>query len=270
MITFYLAAGGLLFTAVIGFFLYIANYLTRSGYFTFILLGTFLAAFSSPSIWFLLGLFFGSAILIHALKKYLSKKEDTIGKKGATRDAKQLLANSLPLASCALLAYFNVLNLNWTLLMSTIIAATTADTWASEIGLLSKSRPYNLVNFKKVAPGLSGGVSLLESLAAVGGSLLISATYALGTWLFTPQSFTGAFLLIPLLLGVGGMLIDSLLGATLQSKYQCQVCGKITEQENHHQKPCRLISGYRFIDNDVVNLISGYVILLLAIILQII
>lgn len=270
MITFYLASGGLIFTALVGFFLFIANYLTRSGYLTFIFLGIFLAAFAPPFTWFLLGLFFGSAILIHTLKKYRTRKYDIIGKKGAKRDGKQLLANSLPLIVAVIFACFPLLNINWSLVMAAIIAATTADTWASEIGILAKSQPYNLVNFKKVSPGLSGGVTLLGSLAAVGGSFLISATYAFGLWLFTPKVFTNAIFWLPLGLGIGGMLIDSLLGATLQSKYQCQICGKITEHENHHQTPCRLIHGYRLIDNDAVNAMSGFIILLLAIILQII
>lgn len=102
MITVYLACGGLIFTALLGFVLFIAHYLTFSGYLAFIFLGTFLAALTPPFVWLLLGLFFGSAIFIHAIKKVASNQFDTIGKKEPSE-----MLNSFWLIACPflLLAY---------------------------------------------------------------------------------------------------------------------------------------------------------------------
>lgn len=264
MITVYLACGGLIFTALLGFVLFIAHYLTFSGYLAFIFLGTFLAALTPPFVWLLLGLFFGSAIFIHAIKKVASNQFDTIGKKGAQRDAKQLLANSLPVLVAGLLAQFFPATFNWSEIMTALIAVSSADTWASEIGMLAKGDPYNILTLKKVATGLSGGVSLLGTFAAIGGSFLIAATYAGGIFLFTPISFQPATFWQPFLLGVLGMFVDSLLGSALQSKYRCVVCHQITEQEYHHNKPCQLVHGLKFIDNDIVNLLTGFTVLVIT------
>ena len=55
--------------------------------------------------------------------------------------------------------------------------------------------------------------------------------------------------------GVAGMVADSLLGATVQGKYECPECDARFERGNTvcHQ-PVRLIRGFRWLDNDVVNL----------------
>ena len=62
--------------------------------------------------------------------------------------------------------------------------------------------------------------------------------------------------IIIIIAGVGGALVDSLLGATIQAQYKCPNCNKITEKlvhcENHHTV---LIKGIRWINNDFVNFI---------------
>lgn len=148
--------------------------------------------------------------------------------------------------------------------MTALIAVSSADTWASEIGMLAKGDPYNILTLKKVATGLSGGVSLLGTFAAIGGSFLIASTYAGGIFLFTPTSFQPATFWQPFLLGVLGMFVDSLLGSALQSKYRCVVCHQITEQEYHHNKPCQIVHGLKFIDNDIVNLLTGFTVLVIT------
>jgi uncharacterized membrane protein len=57
------------------------------------------------------------------------------------------------------------------------------------------------------------------------------------------------------LAGVAGMLVDSLLGATLQGKYACPACDARFERGNTVcHEPVRLSGGQRWLDNDLVNL----------------
>ncbi|KAG2452959.1 hypothetical protein HYH02_002296 [Chlamydomonas schloesseri] len=121
-------------------------------------------------------------------------------------------------------------------------ACCCADTWASELGILSRSRPRLITTGRPVPPGTNGGVSALGlACSAAGGAFMgaaFGATGALGCALgaplrggsLCPTSQTGmgagSWLTGPAgvatLTGVGlacglfGSLLDSLLGATLQ------------------------------------------------------
>ena len=53
-----------------------------------------------------------------------------------------------------------------------------------------------------------------------------------------------------------GIIIDSIIGATIQARYYCDECKKFTELQIHHEKNSRLISGFGFVDNNIVNLLS--------------
>lgn len=57
-------------------------------------------------------------------------------------------------------------------------AAVAADTFSSELGILSKSKPRLLTswNLRKVPPGTNGGVSLTGTLAGFGGAFIIALT----------------------------------------------------------------------------------------------
>ena len=59
------------------------------------------------------------------------------------------------------------------------------------------------------------------------------------------------------LAGFGGCLFDSLLGATCQARYECLVCSKVTEKLLHCNQPTRLVKGWRWLNNDGVNLLCA-------------
>jgi uncharacterized protein (TIGR00297 family) len=153
------------------------------------------------------------------------------------------------------------------------MATVNSDTWATEIGLLSRPTPRLITTGEVVPPGTSGGITRMGSLAALAGGLfmgLCAILLVVGERLVTGQPIT-IKVLWPLLLvggvsGLGGAFFDSLLGATVQRVYYCEVCGKETERVMH---PCgsrsRPLRGWRWLDNDLVNLLSSGVGSLLAV-----
>lgn len=52
-------------------------------------------------------------------------------------------------------------------------------------------------------------------------------------------------------------MIDSVLGSTMQAKYLCRSCGNFVEREEHCNNQTIYYSGYKFINNDSVNLLAG-------------
>jgi uncharacterized membrane protein len=163
------------------------------------------------------------------------------------------------------------------------LATHTGDTLATEIGLLNPTPPRLITKpWKRVPPGTSGGVSLMGNLATFLGSLLIGGIAALlaapfwigifGTTLM-PEIVSFApvtMVVIALVGGVVGCTADSLFGATIQGMWQCRVCSKKTEKKTHCMEPAKYLRGSRLFDNNVVNLVSGFLGALAALFLYLI
>jgi Raf kinase inhibitor-like YbhB/YbcL family protein len=136
------------------------------------------------------------------------------------------------------------------------LAAVNADTWATELGVLSRHRPRLITTGKKVERGSSGGVSPAGVLAAVGGAALIGE---LAAWLDPagPNTFARGFVIVIVvtLTGLAGSLVDSMLGATVQVIYTCPACAKETERHPTHLCGTATIykRGWRWLNNDRVN-----------------
>ncbi|MFS7422779.1 DUF92 domain-containing protein [Carnobacterium maltaromaticum] len=162
-----------------------------------------------------------------------------------TRGSVQVLANGLPALFFAII-YFVTQVEAFQLAALTTFAAANADTFSSEIGMISQKNPISILTFKRLAKGLSGGVSFLGLISGLIGALLIGSL-ALG-------SYPIRIILLISLIGFCGTLIDSILGSTLQAKYQ--IGKKITEQTTENGQKLKRISGYSVINNDVVNFIS--------------
>jgi len=129
-----------------------------------------------------------------------------------------------------------------------------ADTWSSEIGILAKTPPVSILTFKPVPAGTNGGVTALGLLSSLGGGGLVGLTFALSAAVAGPPSSIFSFVLLGLLSGLFGSLLDSVLGATLQWSGVCQKSGKVV---NSPQKNARHISGKDILSNNQVNFISA-------------
>jgi uncharacterized protein (TIGR00297 family) len=165
-----------------------------------------------------------------------------VGKSGP-RDATQVLANGGVAALCALCALW--IGPRYAVAFAGAFAAATADTWGTEIGTLAARRPVSVLTGKPVGAGLSGGVTLLGTLAEIAGALFVAAVSLLLAG--------GAFAAVALG-GIAGALVDSLLGASLQTLRWCPQCRRPTEREPHLcGANTTLLRGLSWMGNDFVN-----------------
>ncbi len=179
--------------------------------------------------WLLLILSFVAAAFITTRFKLLDKAKMGLqeGRRGE-RGSRNVVANSMPAVCVALLStllagyapqsYF-------AMLFTVAIGSATADTLASEIGVINR-HPRLITTMKPVPPGTDGGVSALGTAASFGGALFIAvAGYALIVLLGDTMPLWS----IPFtaVLGFSGSVIDSILGATLERR------GIIGKQSNN-------------------------------------
>jgi len=256
-------AQNLVFTIGIGLALLVAtvsyyfHFLSGSGAVSTFLLGAVVFGtgkweFSLPILLF----FILSSLLSKMGKKWKQKFSDTF-QKGGRRDIGQVLANG-GVAGIIVLLWNYFPGDIWYFAFIGSIAAVTADTWATEIGVFSKIIPRNILTFKPVPPGTSGGVTLLGLAGALFGSSIIVLIGSLVTTRYSNFSQVTTFLTVVIGAGLVGSIVDSVIGATVQAQYRCLICGKITEKRSHCQAvETKLVSGFKFIDNDVVNSICA-------------
>lgn len=194
-----------------------------------------------------------------ALTRLFSKRKKALAKtfsKGGRRDWVQVLANGGPALLALGLGAADWLPqaVAWPAFVAAL-AGATADTWATELGVLSPGQPQLITTGQRVPKGTSGGVSLVGSLAAAAGALLIALVAGLvGAGFMHPS-----FLLSVLLAGVLGSYFDSLIGATVQAIYYCPDCKKETEQHPLHSCGAATTRrrGWAWMSNDWVNFLSG-------------
>lgn len=130
------------------------------------------------------------------------------------------------------------------------LAVATADTWASTIGKYFKATAFDPFRWQRVHAGLSGGMTLVGTLAALIGSICIACFLfiLLPNWkLLMPH------LMMITLAGFGGMLLDSLLGSRLQRQYFYDNRWHDTAPQDGNAEKTR---GLSWVTNDVVNLLS--------------
>ncbi len=181
--------------------------------------------------------------------KEIKVKHDDITKKSDCRDGVQVIANGLiPMVMAVMFSgtFRGVFIIGYV----AALAEAFADTAASGFGAFS-NKAYDIFRRREIKKGLSGGVSLIGTLAAALGSFfipLIALAFGIINMKILFVTAAAAFL---------GAMFDSMLGSLLQVKYRCAVCGELTEKEFHCKKRTKKHSGFEFFDNDVVNLTSG-------------
>jgi uncharacterized protein (TIGR00297 family) len=194
--------------------------------------------------------FFVLSSLISKAGKKKKEQFEHLFEKTSTRDWGQVAANG-GIAGILILAQYTLPNVNFYPAYLGTIAAVTADTWGTEIGVWFGGKTIMFFCFKVVEPGTNGGISLAGFLGGTIGAFIISASAF-------PWAATKRMVLIATLSGVVGSLFDSLLGGTVQSIYQCSLCRKYTERKLHCGSATVFVKGIRWMTNDAVNWVCAF------------
>ncbi len=201
----------------------------------------------------LLTFFISSSLLTRLFKQHKQHLDEKFSK-GSQRDWGQVLANGgLGMLLALLLPAVHDQDWTWWAYAGAM-AAVNADTWATELGVLSPQAPRLITTGKVSERGTSGAISLTGTLAALAGAALVGLVAAA----FSPgQRFP--LLVVAAVSGLGGSLLDSILGATVQAQYTCPACGKDTERHPLHTcgTPTVFRRGWRWMNNDWVNWICS-------------
>ena len=202
-----------------------------------------------------------------ALSFYHAKDKKGLAEKfakGHRRDLAQALANGGAAAVLAVLSRLFPLvegggERVWFATCAGAMAAVNADTWATELGVLSSRPPRLITTGRQVEVGASGGVTWLGTAASLGGAAFIGLLGGLGA-LILGQGWAaaGVLLLAAVAGGLAGSLFDSFLGATVQAIYWCDACQKETERKMHRcGTRTSLLRGWPWLGNDLVNFFAS-------------
>ena len=242
--------GWIFFSFLLAYLAYRLKALTLGGTAGAMLLGSIV--FSVGGLFWVIPM--ATFFVLSSILSKIGKLKRTILKgmveKGSQRDILQVYANGGVSLIMAILFHFTGNDLFYLMFLGSL-AAATADTWGTEIGIFSRSEPRHILTFSKVPTGTSGGVTALGTSGFLMGAGILTLS-----GIFPISGSILQLFIIVAISGIIGALIDSIVGATIQAQYKCPHCQKTTEKLLHcSSHKTTLISGIHWIDNDVVNFI---------------
>ena len=243
-------AAGIALAAIIAAGARAARALTTGGAIAATLVGA--ASVAAGWSWgaLLLAFFLSSSALSRIGIDIKHRRTSSILEKGGARDAVQVLANGGVFAAAAV-GHVLLPWVGWTALGGGALAAATADTWATEIGTLSKGIPRLITTWSPAPPGTSGAVTAAGTLGMVLGSAFLTLGMVAAVW---PRHV----LVAAFVGGVLGALADSLAGATMQARRRCASCDALTERAIHSCGAHTVhAGGASWMTNDAVNVLCS-------------
>jgi uncharacterized protein (TIGR00297 family) len=142
---------------------------------------------------------------------YRTKHQLSIAERREGRNGWQISAN-LGVAALAALAFGITGNRAWLTASVASLAEAATDTIASEIGQTLSPRAFLITTWEAVPAGTDGAITLAGTLSGIGAGTVIAAIATVSSVVPRAQGW------IPAVAGIVGMLIDSLLGATVQRR----------------------------------------------------
>ena len=203
-------------------------------------------------------------------------KDGGDAKQGKARDHWQVLANGGIFMLLAMLAFLNesgwldsflgihteVLRFSETchLLALISLSVSCADTLSSDFGRVWGGSPRNIITGKRLIKGVSGGVTGAGFVGAFLGAVSI-AIFVFWSELSSLGSSVSIFWLVAVF-GFIGSILDSVLGILFQAKYLDEMGNQVDSSESGRRS---MAAGYRWVTNDVVNAVTGVLMLLVAV-----
>ena len=140
------------------------------------------------------------------------------------------------------------------------LSVSCADTLSSDFGRVWGGSPRNIITGKRMIKGVSGGVTGSGFVGAFLGAVSI-AIFVFWSEFPSLGSSVSAFWLIAFF-GFIGSILDSVLGVLFQAKYLDEMGNQVDSSESGRRS---LSVGYPWVTNDVVNAITGVLMLLVAV-----
>jgi len=191
---------------ILGFITYRRKALDIFGSAVMIIMGIVII-FSAGANWLFLIILF--LILSLLATRYSKKYKRSLGEYEGRRTSKNVISNGV--VAC-FMAAFGGYYLPFVGGFIGAIATATADTLASEIGVLHQ--PRLITTFQKVDPGTDGAVSILGTVVGMAGAAIIGiAAFFLGI-VHDPLSA----IVVSVISGTVGCFMDSILGAVLERR----------------------------------------------------
>lgn len=234
-------AAGIFFAAAVALLAYRARALTAAGAISAFAVGAVVFGSGGWAAALVLFAFFLPSTILSRIgaprKRAIAHDND------ARRSAWQVLANGGVAALCAFAAARA--GAPFAAAFAGAFAAASADTWGTEVGMLSRRSPVSILTLRPMRAGVSGGVTPVGLAASVGGALCVAIVSALaGVAPFGAVVFGG----------IAGAILDSALGASLQALRWCAVCECECETRRHRcGNATTLARGASFLENDGVN-----------------
>lgn len=255
---------GLVISLGIGAIAYRRQWLTGGGVLGAVLIGTLTFGLGGLSWAMVVVAFFVSSSLLTHYRSVEKHEASAEFEKGGRRDFLQVMANGGVSAALAVALVFlpQAAHILFAAFVGAL-ATVTADTWATELGMLSRDPPRLITNWQPARSGESGAVSVLGLIAAATGALLVGSIGLLGKFiegLFVDE-FVSAWSWLPtaaLFAGVVGSVADSMLGATVQAMYYCPTDDTLTEKAIHRCGRAAIhLRGLLWMNNDMVNFLAS-------------
>ena len=191
---------------ILGFITYKRKSLDFFGSAVMVIMGIVII-FSAGANWLLLIILFLVMSLIAT--KYSKKYKMSLGEFEGRRTSKNVISNGV--VAC-FMAAFGGYYLPFVGGFIGAIATATADTLASEIGVLD-AHPRLITTLQKVDPGTNGAVSPLGTGIAIVGAAIIG----IAAWILGIVANPFSAILVSVVSGTVGCFMDSILGAVFEN-----------------------------------------------------
>ena len=192
---------------ILGFITYRRKSLDLFGSAVMVIMGIVII-FSAGTNWLLLIILF--LVMSLVATKYSKKYKMSLGEFEGRRTSKNVISNGV--VAC-FMAAFGGYYLPFVGGFIGAIATATADTLASEIGVLD-AHPRLITTFQKVDPGTNGAVSVLGTATGMAGAAVIGLVAFLLGIISDPVSAIS----VSIVSGTVGCFMDSILGALFENR----------------------------------------------------